>query len=77
MGSLLSVIIYMAACVAAFDQFTFKLHSDIIGFDLACLLMGDVVGWVHLPFPCLLGQVWIVVSPQWGCFCTWSLCVIE
>src|SRR5258708_269271 len=76
-GSVLSVIIYIAMCMSAFDQFMFKLHSDIIGFDLACPLMGDIVGWGHLPFLCLLGRAWIVVSTLWGCFFTWSLQVIE
>ena len=47
-GSLLSAIIYIAVCVAAFDQFTFKLQSKIREFDLACPLIGMVLVCEHL-----------------------------
>src|SRR5258708_18832083 len=38
-GPLLSAIMYIAACMAAFDQFMFKLQSEIKVFNLACSLM--------------------------------------
>ena len=47
-GSLLSAIMYIAACVAAFDQFTFKEHSMIRVFDLACILIEGGGLWDHL-----------------------------
>ncbi len=38
----------MAACIAAFDQFMFKLQSEIGDIDSACSIIGFVVWGVHL-----------------------------
>ena len=64
MWDLLSAIIYMAVCVAVFDQFMFRLHMEIIEFDWVWLFIRFLVEVVQVPCPCLLGQVWTEGSFQ-------------
>src|SRR5258708_24273707 len=46
-GFSLCAIMYIAACIAVFDRFMFKLHTEIKVVDLACSIIEDVVGWVQ------------------------------